>query len=126
MTKIEIDGADLVVRMTGMDQLLSLKSELRIPLAHVAGVERDTEEAATWYHGVRFPGTNIPGVIVAGTFYAHEGRVFWDVHHANAIAIRLHDERYVKLVVEVERPDATIAMIEAARDPHALDADPDL
>jgi hypothetical protein len=115
MTKIEIAGSELVVRMVGMDQMWSLKSELRIPLAHVAGAERDTEEAATWYHGLRAPGTNIPGVITAGTFYAHEGRVFWDVHHAaNAIAIRLHDENYVKLVVEVEDPAATIALVEGA------------
>jgi hypothetical protein len=116
MTKIEIAGSELVVRMVGMDKLWALKSELRIPLAHVAGAARDAEEAASWYHGVRMPGTNIPGVIVAGTFYAHEGRVFWNVHHAaNAIAIRLHDEKYVKLVVEVEDPDATIALIEGAR-----------
>ena len=66
MTKIEIAGSELVVRMVGMDQMWSLKSELRIPLAHVAGAERDAEEAATWYHGLRAPGTNIPGVITAG------------------------------------------------------------
>jgi hypothetical protein len=116
MTKIEIDGPVLVVHMIGMDKMWSMKSELRVPLAHVAGAERDAEEAKAWYHGLRAPGTNIPGVIVAGTFYAHEGRVFWDVHHgANAIAIRLHDETYVKLVVEVEDPDATITLIEQAR-----------
>jgi len=68
------------------------------------------------YHGLRAPGTNIPGIITAGTFHAHEGRVFWNVHRpANAIAIRLHDENYVKIVVEVEDPDATIALIGQAR-----------
>jgi hypothetical protein len=116
MTKIEIVGAELLVHMVGMDRMWALKSELRIPLAHVAGVERDAEEAAAWYHGFRAPGTNIPGVIVAGTFYSHAGRVFWDVHHAdNAIAIRLHDETFSKLVIEVEDPDAAIALIEQAR-----------
>jgi hypothetical protein len=116
MTKIEIEGSELVVRITGLDRLWSLKSELRIPLAHVAGAERDAEEAAKWYHGLRAPGTNIPGVIVAGTFYANEGRVFWNVHRAaNAIAIGLHDEKYVKLVVEVEDPNATIKLIQEIR-----------
>jgi len=116
MTNISIDGSELVLHMVGMDRLWSMKSELRIPLAHVAGAERDAEEAGRWYHGLRAPGTNIPGVIVAGTFYAHEGRVFWNVHHAaNAIAICLHDETFAKLVVEVENPDATIALIEQSR-----------
>ena len=42
-------------------------------------------------------------MITAGTFYQEAERVFWDVHHPEkAIAIRLHDERYQRLVVEVE------------------------
>jgi DNA-binding transcriptional regulator LsrR (DeoR family) len=61
------------------------------------------------------PGTEVPGVITAGTFYEHGERVFWDVHHPErAIALSLRDERYAKLVVEVEDPEATIAAIEAA------------
>jgi hypothetical protein len=88
---------------------------LRVPLAHIAGVDRAGEEAHEWFHGIRFPGSNIPGVVTAGTFYEHQGRVFWDIHNAdNAIAIRLHDETFVKLIVEVEDPDATIAALRAA------------
>ena len=50
-----------------------------------------------------------------GTFYRHGERVFWDVHHPErAIAISLRNERYTKLVVEVEDPDATVAAIEGA------------
>jgi hypothetical protein len=77
-----------------------------------AGAE---DEARTWWHGWRAPGTHIPGVITAGTFYAAEGRVFWDVHAPEkAIAIGLHDERFVKIVVGVDDPPAEIARIQAA------------
>ena len=115
MTTIEIAGSDLLVHVQGMDRFWALKSELRAPLAHVAGIERAGQEAHEWFHGIRMPGTNLPGVITAGTFYEHQGRVFWDIHDPDkAVAIRLHDEKYVKLIVEVADPDATIAAVRAA------------
>jgi len=115
MAEIEVTGGTLVVHVTGADKIFALKSELVIPLQHVIGVARDEEEARRWYHGIRAPGTQVPGVITAGTFYQHGERVFWDVHHPErAIALSLRDERYAKLVVEVEDPQTTISAIEAA------------
>jgi hypothetical protein len=61
------------------------------------------------------PGTSIPGVITAGTFYHHGNRVFWDVHHPqNTIVIELHDERYSELIVEVADPAAAVERVKAA------------
>lgn len=123
MTSLEVVGTDVVVIVEGLDKLWALKSELRVPLAHVVSVERAGNEAHKWLHGMRAPGTNIPGVISAGTFYQREGRVFWDVHDANrAIVILLRDDRYAKLIIEVENPDAAIAAVEAAL-VRAADAD---
>ena len=102
MVTIEITDKSLVMHVEGWDKLWSFKSRLEVPLAHVAGIERDEEEARSWWHGLRAPGTMVPGVITAGTFYQHGQRIFWDVHHPeNAIAIRLSDEKYQRLVVEV-------------------------
>lgn len=115
MAEVTIESGTLVIRVRGMDRVWALKSELEIPLEHVAGAERDENEARDWYHGMKLPGSNIPGVITAGTFYQHGERAFWDVHHPeNAVAIRLHDESYGRLVVEVEDPDATVAAIRRA------------
>jgi len=61
------------------------------------------------------PGTNLPGVITAGTFYQDGRRVFWDVHDPEkTVAIDLHDERYSQLIVEVADPDAAIKLIQSA------------
>jgi len=115
MARIELHGDKLVVHVTGADRIFAFRSELEIPLEHVAAVARDEDEARTWHHGVRAPGTNLPGVITAGTFHEHGERVFWDVHHPErAIALSLRDERYARLVVEVDDPDETIAAIDAA------------
>lgn len=62
---------------------------------------------------MRMPGTNIPGVITAGTFYQDGKRVFWDVHRPeNTIVIDLHDERFNELVVEVADPAAAVSLIQ--------------
>ena len=114
MAEIELSADSLVVHVNGADRIFALKSELTIPLEHVLGAAKDEEEARRWYHGVRAPGTSVPGVIKAGTFHQNGERAFWDVHHPErAIALSLRDESYAKLVVEVEDPDATILAIEA-------------
>ena len=58
-----------MLHVRGADKLWALKSSLEIPLVHIAGVRADQEAARGWYHGIRMPGTNVPGVITAGTFY---------------------------------------------------------
>ena len=58
------------------------------------------------------PGTNIPGVLTAGTFYQHGQRVFWDVHNPdNTVVIQLKDERYSELKVEDSDPKATVELV---------------
>lgn len=46
----------------------------------------------------------------------HDGqKVFWDVHDgANAVVIKLHDDDYQRLVIEVDDPGAAVALIERA------------
>lgn len=103
------------MRIRGADKLWAFKSSLEIPLVHIAGVRADPETARGWYHGIRMPGTNVPGVITAGTFYQDGRRVFWDVHDPEkTVAIDLHDERYSQLIVEVADPDAAIKLIQSA------------
>jgi hypothetical protein len=115
MVDISIAEDRLHLRVMGADQLWSFKSSLEIPLQHVAGIRADPSVARGWWHGLRMPGTNLPGVITAGTFYHDGKRVFWDVHRPeNTVVIELHDERYNELIVEVADPNQNVEMIRAA------------
>lgn len=115
MVDLSIAEGKLTLHVRGADQLWALKSSLEIPLAHITGVRADPEIARGWYHGMRLPGTNIPGVITAGTFYQDGKRVFWDVHHPeNTIVIDLHDERFKQLIVEVKDPVAAASLVQGA------------
>lgn len=105
MVRPEIAGENLILHVEGMDKVWALKSQLTIPLKHITGIRLDEEMVKKWYHGVRLPGTSIPGVITAGTFYQEGKRVFWDIHHpAQAVVLSLADEMYDELVIEVENP----------------------
>lgn len=115
MVELSVTGGKLILDVLGADKLWALKSSLEIPLQHVRNARADPTVARGWYHGLRMPGTNIPGVLTAGTFYHHDQRVFWDVHNPeNTIVIELHDEQYNELVVEVSDPRAALELIRGA------------
>jgi hypothetical protein len=110
-----ITEGKLTLHVRGADKLWAFKSSLEIPLVHIAGVRADPEVARGWYHGIRMPGTNMPGVITAGTFYQDGKQVFWDVHSPEkTIVIDLHDDRYNELILEVDDPDAAVNLIRTA------------
>ena len=115
MVEISLNGGNAVFEVEGWDKLWSLKSQLEIPLLHIVDARVDPEPARGWWHGIRLPGTNLPGIITAGTFYQLEGAVFFDVHDPErTIAIDLEHEHYKRLVLEVEDPEGTVAKIRAA------------
>ena len=121
MVEISISEDHLHLAVKGLDKLWAFKSQLDIPFRHIREVWHDPEAASGWCHGVKVAGTNLPGVVTAGTFYEQNGRtVFWDVHDpSNAIVIALHDDRFDELVVEVNDPllavDQITAKIQKAR-----------
>src|ERR1700689_1036071 len=115
MVELEIAEGKLKTPVKGAAQLWAFKSTLEIPLPHIAGVRVDPSVDAAWWKGFRMPGTNLPGVITAGTFYQHGKKIFWDVHHAEkSIILDLHDERYDELIVEVADVNAAVRLIRDA------------
>lgn len=119
MVNLSVNDGRLHLDVEGWDKLWAFKSHLDIPLDHVESARVDTEAARGWWHGLRVGGTQLPGVITAGTFYPgvlHHGEaVFYDVHDPDrTIVIELNHERYKRLVVEVEEPLVAVNMIGAA------------
>lgn len=119
MAGIELTPTLLIVHVTGLDQLWALKSRLEIPLIHVRRVDVAEETAREGLHGawkgLRLPGTSVPGVIAAGSFYSHGEWVFWDVHDPDkAIVIELTGEQYTRLVIQVDDPATVIVAIRQA------------
>jgi hypothetical protein len=116
VTSVEIDGTTLRVVIEGIDKVLAFKGAIEIPLEHVTGVSLHPGGAKALHALVRAPGTWIPGVITAGSYYlADRSWLFIDVRHANkTIRIDLDHEHYAALVIDVADPTATVAAIEHA------------
>ena len=115
MVSVVVEGDRVRFEVEGWDKLWALKSRLEIPLAHVQSVRADPEPARGWWHGLRLPGTQIPGLLTAGSFYQHGGFVFYDVHDPErTVVIELDHEHYQRLVIEVESPDDVVARLRSA------------
>ena len=119
MTRVEIQADRLIAHIQGVDKVLALKSELTIPLAHVKGASVSPPDVRRrWGSLLRahVPGTDLPYVVMAGTFVFLDGEhAFWDVHDPDrTVVIELDHERFANLVLEVADPQATAAAINAA------------
>jgi hypothetical protein len=115
MVSVSITGDRVVFDVHGLDRLWALRSRLELPLAHILSVEANAEQVGRWWHGFKVMGTDVPGLLAAGSFYYQGELVFWDVHDpANAIILSLDHERYKKLIVEVDDPAGTIERLRSA------------
>src|SRR5258708_33835717 len=119
MGETETPPRSLIVHIRGAARFFAFKSQLEVPLEHIAGVDASVPEARDFWHGLKLVGTELPGVITAGSFIQHGEWAFWDVHDPDkAIAIRLKDEHYAKLIIGVDDPAATAREISTAIAPH--------
>ena len=99
----------------GIDKMWALRSSLEIPVSHIRSVRVDPEAASGWWHGIKLWGSNIPGILTAGTFYQNGRVVFYDVHDPQrTIVIELDHEHYDRMIVEVADPKAEKSKIDKA------------
>jgi hypothetical protein len=103
-TYVEVHGDHLVIDVRGVEKAMKLLSRLHIPLEHVQGAEADPEIEHTLWRGWRIPGVHLPGV----RFYDVHG------HRDKTLVIRLKDETYDRLIVEVPDPAEVVAKINDA------------
>lgn len=108
MVKIEKEGDNFVFVIEGLHKLWALKSSLTIPATHIIKAYANTATSA-WVWGLRMPGTQIPGIITAGSYIVKDGIIFCDISDVSkSIIVELQDEHYTKLVIEVENPESAI------------------
>ena len=117
MVDIRIHGGEAIVTPRGWSRFWTFRRRLAFPLSAIFTVRRASSQVGRgWYKGIRFPGTHLPGVMVAGRFYRNGGWDFWDVRARadRAIEIELEGQAFRRLIVDVADPDGEVARIEAA------------
>lgn len=112
MPEITLTESSVVVDLSKLEELASLTRSLEIPLKNVRGATVD--EGILKHLGLRAPGTGLPGVIAAGTFYKDGDRQFVYWHRGETpVVIELTHEKYDRLIIGVDHPQALVDAINA-------------
>jgi hypothetical protein len=121
--KLNLTTDRLTIEVEWYEQLwaVTLERQMHIPLEWIDRVT--TEEPQSNWAEIRAPGTFLPGVIKAGTYYTKRGKEFWYVtSDRDYLTLELRDEPYRRIVLTI--PDNTVwaerierALTELRRDP---------
>ena len=112
MVKISITKTAVIVNFESYKKFLALKNNLRIPFSSIKSI---TTLPAKWLIFTPKVGTNLPGVIMAGTFFRREGIVFYYVRDLKkCMTISLQNHRYSKVVLQVDDKERVASEIRKA------------
>jgi len=110
MVSIEKKDGSYYFTILGWHKIWCLKRMINIPEEHVVWASIYTG-TFSGVQGIRLPGTYIPGVITAGSYYTREGWIFCDIVNPGCcLEIGLEKERYRRLIVEVRDPEAGLQL----------------
>jgi len=119
--EVDIRDDSLIINLRGIDRLCALTSRLEVHKACLSDAVAYSEVGRE-RKGLMRLGICIPYFFAVGTYCDEDDkRTFWNVYDPeNAIVIELKnkrclelkDERYDRLVIEVEDPHATLASVQ--------------
>ena len=113
MAELHVRGDRLVLELSLSERLFGLVGgDITVPLAAVSSA-RVVRPARDAIRGIRAPGAGWPGVIALGHWRARGRHDFVAVygHHAGVV-VELAGQRFDRLVVSVDDPEAVVAAIE--------------
>lgn len=112
MAELRVEGEELVLRLSTLEKVEGMHGDLRAPRFMVRAVEV-VGDAYAAVHGLRWPGTGIPGVELVGTF-RDSGTKTFAVVHGRPRGVRIvfaEGGDYDEWIVGCEDPEAVIASL---------------
>lgn len=109
--EIKVEGNNIIFQLQGIDKILAIKSAIKVPIEHITDV---STERADWnlFKQLRIAGTDFPGKIKEGRFLSKEGLLFYEMRDPDkCITVSLKDERYKKIIFEVENKETTAELL---------------
>lgn len=103
---ISVTHERIGIRLTALEKILSVRGSFGMMTADVVGVGTDVPPT-TWKE-IRAPGTFLPGVVKAGTYYTARGKEFWCLFRGKTpLRIELKNNSYKRVILGTE--DSSIA-----------------
>ena len=123
---LEVRAKTLVVNVNKRDKWSTYTPTVTIPLEHVLGAEADPEIERKMWRGWAFGRPGFWRSRIFGEDGGHRapdpGVRFYNPRHScadKAVVVRLQDEDYERLVVEVEDPEGAVERINRAVEAHS-------
>jgi hypothetical protein len=109
MAELAIHGDELVVRLSRLERVAALHTDIRVPLSAVRSICAEPDPWAA-LRGMRAPGTGLPGMIAYGVRRMTGARPDFAAVWGRRPAVRVElapGSQYGRLVVTVTDPAAT-------------------
>jgi hypothetical protein len=113
MAVLKRDGEDLVVELSAFEKAEAIHGDLRLPFSSVSSIDI-VEDALAAVHGLRAPGTGVPGVLAIGTFRDRGTKLFAVVHHGRpgGVRVTLKNSEFDEVVIGCDDPGAVVAALQ--------------
>lgn len=113
MVTITKEGDSFIFQVQGWHQLWAFKNKITVPSDKILDIHQDLTHLNSNFD-LRMPGTHVPYLIKAGTYYNKGKKNFWDVcKRQNSIVVELKDCAYDNLVIEVPNPTEAISLLKS-------------
>jgi hypothetical protein len=114
MADLIIDDRVVVVSLSAMEKVEALHGDVTVPRSAVTGT-RIVPDGMAEVHGIRAPGTGLPGVIMVGVWRSGTGTTFAVCHGREpAIVIELDGAQFDRIVVTVGDPEQVQRALQGA------------
>jgi len=114
MPRLELTDSELIVHLDKWEKLIAFHPSIRVPLAQVRGATEDNGFGGLNL-GLRLPGTHVPFLLAAGTFFKGGDKQFvYTRRKRETIVIELAGNDWTRLVIGVPDAHAEAARINAA------------
>ncbi|MGC8626059.1 MAG: hypothetical protein ACP5VR_00650 [Acidimicrobiales bacterium] len=119
MAELEVEGGDLVLRLSAAEKVEAAHGDLRVPVSAVKRVEvlEDAHRPADLV-GLKV-GTRIPGLVEVATVHGVNKTILAAVHHGTPRGVRVLFEGtgYDEWVVGCRDPEAVVAALALPSEP---------
>ncbi|MFM8658501.1 MAG: PH domain-containing protein [Candidatus Nitrosotenuis sp.] len=99
---MELSIADgfLHIKLNWKEKLATFSGSRKILLNNITSIYTDYSRIP---NGIRLPGTYIPYIITAGTYYTRSGKEFWYViKKKNILRLELQNESYARFILGID------------------------
>ena len=111
MADVIIDDDTVTVSLSAFEKLEALHGDVTVPRSAIKRA-RAVPDGMAEVHGIRAPGTALPGVVLVGTWRSGAGATFAVCHGRKpAIVIDLDGEPFDRLVVTVGDPEGVLCSL---------------